>query len=119
MVIDEYMWQELHDPPAGDPRYADAQYYWKAADDPAVRRKGFGDNWRNIDYVVTTPQLVYDTVQNDFPMVTPALEHSLPVAAFNTGGWQVEVRRVDPRAPIQLQLHSDHRESTPACMNYT
>ena len=119
MVIDEYMWEELHDPPPGDPRYADAQYYWKAADDPAVRRQGFNDNWRNVDYVVTTPQLVYDTVQNDFPIVTPALEHSLPVAAFNTGGWQVEVRRVDPRAPVAAPAAHKPPPVHPACMNYT
>ena len=119
MVIDEYMWEELHDPPPGDPRYPDAQYYWKAADDPAVRRHGFNDNWRDVDYVVTTPQLVYDTIHNDFPIVTPALEHSLPVAAFNTGGWQVEVRRVDPRAPVVLRLQPDRAQAAPACMNYT
>jgi hypothetical protein len=119
MVIDEYMWEELHDPPPGDPRYSDAQYYWKAADDPAVRRQGFNDNWRNVDYVVTTPQLVYDTIHNNFPIVTAALEHSLPVAAFNTGGWQVEVRRVDPRAPVVLKLRTDQAQAAPACMNYT
>jgi len=119
MVIDMYMWQELHDPPAGDPRYANAQYYWKVGEDPAVQRQGFHDSWRDVDYVVTTPQLVYDTIHNDFPLVTPALEHSLPVAAFNSGGWQLEVRRVDPRAPVQLKLPTAPSPSTPACMTYS
>jgi Dolichyl-phosphate-mannose-protein mannosyltransferase len=119
LVIDEYMWEELHDPPPGAPRYRDAQYYWKAGEDPAVRRQSFNNNWRNVDYVVTTPQLVYDTMHNDFPIVTPALEHSLRVAAFNTGGWQVEVRRVDPRAPVEIRLSATQGEDKPACMTYS
>ncbi len=119
MVIDMYMWDELHDPPSGEPRYADAQYYWKVGEDPTVQRQGFADDWRKVDYVVTTPQLVYDTIHNVFPIVTPALEHSLPVAAFNTGGWQVEVRRVEPWAPVQYNLPVAQRQSEPACMTYT
>lgn len=119
MVIDDYMWQELHDPAGGGPRYADAQYYWKVGEDPAVQRRGFSNNWRDVDYVITTPQLVYDTIHNAFPIVTPALEHSLPVAAFNSGGWQLEVRRVDPRAPVQLKLLVAQVQNVPACMTYT
>jgi hypothetical protein len=119
MVIDEYMWEDLNDPPGGAPRYADAQYYWKVGGDPAVQRRGFQDNWRNVNYVVTTPQLVYDTVHNAFPIVTPALEHSLSVAAFNTGGWQIEVRRVEPQAPARLNLFAGRGPAQPACMTYS
>lgn len=119
LVIDEYMWDELRDPPSGDPSYADAQYYWKVGEDPAVQRRGFADNWRKVDYVVTTPQLVYDTAHNDFPIVTPALEHSHSVAAFNSGGWQVEVRRVEPQAPAQYNLPGVKDQNQPACMTYS
>jgi len=118
LVIDEYMWDELHAPPAGAPRYADAQYYWKVGEDPAVQRRGFEDNWRTVNYVVTTPQLVYDTIHNGFPIVTPALEHSVAVAAFNTGGWQIEVRRVEPDAPARLSLSAARGGTQPRCMTY-
>ena len=119
MVIDEYMWDELHDPPRGVPRFADAQYYWKVGVDPSVQRRGFADNWRKVGYVVTTPQLVEDTAHNDFPIVTPALEHSVPVAAFNTGGWQIEVRRVEPQAPVEFNLLAGKGPRQPPCMTYS
>ncbi len=82
------MWTELHAPPAGDPTFADAQYYWEVGEDPKVQRRDFADNWRNVDYVVTTPQMIADAGQQDFAIVTPALEHSRPIADFNTGGWR-------------------------------
>jgi hypothetical protein len=119
MVIDEYMWNELHDPPRGAPRYSDAHYYWKVGGDPAVRRRGFADNWRKVNYVVTTPQLVYDTIHNGFAVVTPALEHSVSVAAFNTGGWQIEVRRVEPQAPVRFNLFAERGPPQPSCMTYS
>jgi hypothetical protein len=99
IVIDMSMWQDLHNPPAGVPfRYA--EYYWKAAEDPAVRDPVFGDNWRNVDYVITTPELIQDTYTNGFPVVDRALEHSQLVTSFANGGWTIEIRRVRP--------HSNH-----------
>lgn len=95
MIIDMYMWVDLHDPGAGKATFSHAEYYWKAADDPAVSRSVFRDDWRNVDYVVTTPQLTEDTQTDGFVMIQQALNHSRAVARFNTG-LDVEVRRVDP-----------------------
>jgi 4-amino-4-deoxy-L-arabinose transferase-like glycosyltransferase len=115
MVIDQYMWSSLH---TQEPRFPDAQYYWKVGEDPEVQREGFGDDWRKVDYVVTTPQLVSDTRAQGFPIVLPALEHSVLVAAFNTG-WPVEVRRVAPHARSQYQLPRVNTQQLPSCMTYT
>ncbi len=49
MIIDESMWTDLY-----DHGYTSAHYYWKVQDDPAIRDKVFHDNWRTVDYVVTT-----------------------------------------------------------------
>jgi 4-amino-4-deoxy-L-arabinose transferase-like glycosyltransferase len=117
MVIDQYMWRDLHDPSRGAPAFRNADYYWKVADDPEVRHEVFGDSWRNVDYVISTPQLVDDARHNDFPVVVPALEHSVLVAAFDSG-WRVEVRRVDPRVPAQFPLPHNHAKPLPGCMNY-
>jgi hypothetical protein len=115
MVIDEYMWSSLH---TQEPKFIDAQYYWKVGEDPQVQRQGFADDWRKVDYVVTTPQLVSDTRAQGFPIVLPALEHSAVVAAFNTG-WPVEVRRVEPRVRSQYQLPRVNTQQLPSCMTYT
>jgi hypothetical protein len=117
LVIDEYMWRDLHDPRDGAPTFRHADYYWKVADDPEVRRGVFGDNWRKVDYVISTPQLVDDARHNAFPVVAPALEHSIPVAAFDSGGWRVEVRHVDPRVSGQFGLPHRKPSSVPGCMD--
>jgi hypothetical protein len=117
MLIDNFMWQDLHVPPSGAPKFPDAQYYWKAGEDPQIQRQGFHNSWRNVDYVISTPQLFADA-QNSLPLVTPALEHSLLVKAFNSGGWSVEVRRVDPWAPDQFKL-PHVRAQLPSCMTYS
>jgi hypothetical protein len=96
MVVDEYMWVDLQAPESGEPRYTAAHYYWKAADDPAINRGVFKGDWRNVDYVVTTPQLVYDTTHAYLPLVQEALQHSRRLVSFDSGGWTVEVRKVDP-----------------------
>jgi hypothetical protein len=92
MIIDMSMYQDLRHRGG----FAHAHYYWRAGQDPQVRREAFRDDWRQVDYVITTPQLVHDTAENRFPVVAAALEHSVPVRAFDTGGWTVVVRRVDP-----------------------
>jgi hypothetical protein len=116
-VIDQYMWRDLHDPPRSAP-FRVADYYWKVADDPEIRRGIFHDDWRTVDYVISTPQLVDDTRHNGFPVVAPALEHSSRIAAFDSGGWNVEIRRVDPHASNQFRLPAVAAPPLPSCMNY-
>ena len=119
MLIDDYMWNDLHSPPSGEPEFRDAQYYWTVGEDPKLRRQGFGDDWRKVDYVISTPQLIADTRQQGFPVVAPALEHSVAIAGFDSGGWRVEVRRVDPRVRGQLHPTQVNRQPLPGCMTYT
>ena len=119
LVIDNYMWNDLHAPGPGGRAFPDAHYYWKVGDDPQVRRTAFKDNWRDVDYVITTPQLVSDTEQQHFPVVTPALEHSVLVKTFDTGGWNIQVRHVDPHAQSFLKLKFEPTAHNPAsCMSY-
>jgi hypothetical protein len=115
MIIDMYMYQDLHYPQGGAPVFPHAEYYWKVADDPEVSRRTFHGDWRNVSYVITTPQLTYDASVNGFPTVVPALEHSVSIAGFNSGGWDVEVRRVDPRITV-TSFATQHHQSLPSCM---
>jgi 4-amino-4-deoxy-L-arabinose transferase-like glycosyltransferase len=86
-IIDMYMWLDLH------PSYNDAHYYWKVEQDPAIRDDVFADDWRTVNYVITTPQMMSDAGKQDMAIVNTALQNSVPVARFDTG-WAVEVREV-------------------------
>ncbi len=55
IVIDMYMWPELY-----TNGYASAHYYWKVDEDPAIRDGVFHDNWKDIDYIVTTHEMTQD-----------------------------------------------------------
>ncbi|MFL5828330.1 MAG: ArnT family glycosyltransferase, partial [Solirubrobacteraceae bacterium] len=102
LVIDNYMWTDLHAPPAGAQRFPNAHYYWKVGNDPGIRRGVFKDNWRNVDYVITTPQLISDTELQGFPVVTEATEHSKLMRSFNSGGWEIDIRQVRPDGAARL-----------------
>lgn len=117
IIMDMYMWVDLHDPRGvGQEPFTRAHYYWKAAQDPAVQRV-FGDDWREVDYVVTTPQLMQDTQVQGFPIVRAALDHSRSIARFDTGV-VVEVRKVDPRlATNEFGWEAADPASEPDCMN--
>jgi hypothetical protein len=95
IVLDMYMWVDLHDRADGGRPFTHAEYYWKAATDPAVKQGEFEGDWRNVDYVITTPQLTQDTAAQGWGIIQQALNHSRPVAHFNTG-LDVTVRHVSP-----------------------
>jgi hypothetical protein len=118
LIIDMYMFADLHYPQAGAPAFPRAEYYWKVADDPEVARHVLHGDWRNVDYVVTTPQLTHDAAVNGLPIVVLALVHSLAIADFNSGGWDVEIRRVDPRITVSSFASQQHQK-LPNCMTST
>jgi hypothetical protein len=118
ILIDDYMWPGLHTPATGTP-FPDAVYYWDAGYDPNLRRAAFDDNWRRVQYVVTTPQVYHDVTDLGFPLVAEALEHSVLVRTFNTGNWPVQIRRVEPGAPtLLLAAPKPGTTKEPACMTY-
>lgn len=90
MIIDESMWTDLY-----DSGFTSAHYYWKVQDDPAVRDELLHNDWRNVDYVVTTTQMLWDAQQAHLTLVEEAIVHSTPIAHFETGGWPVEIRKVN------------------------
>lgn len=117
MVIDMSMWQDLRHPSGGAPSFSRAHYYWKVGQDPRIRRGVFQDSWHNVDYVIASPQLIEDTRNNGFAVVTGALAHSVSVRLFDTGGWPIDVRRVDPHATGLVSPRPPKVESAPSCMD--
>ena len=91
IIIDESMWTDLY-----DHGFTAVHYYWKVQDDPAIRDRVFHDDWRTVNYVVTTIQMLTDARSQNMTLVEEAIDHSTEIAHFDTGGWPVVVREVHP-----------------------
>jgi hypothetical protein len=85
------MWPELY-----TDGYTFAHYYWKVDEDPAIRNGVFHNDWKNIDYIVTTPEMTQDINENNMQILKDPIQHSTVVANFDTGGWSVEILKVNP-----------------------
>lgn len=90
IIIDMYMWPDLY-----DHGYINAHYYWKAQADPAIRDSVFHNNWRNIDYIVTTDQMLSDVQVQHMQLLQDTLANSTLLTRFDSGSWPIEVRQVD------------------------
>ena len=95
IVTDMYAWLDLHAPPDGMPVFDVAHYYWKLGLDPEIRDGVFSGNWREVQYLIVTDQMVTDANSGQLPLVKDALDHAVPVRRFDTGGWPVIVERVN------------------------
>ena len=89
IIIDMYMWPDLYT--AG---YHNVHYYWKLETDPAIQMGIFHNDWRNVDYIVTTPQMLLDMQNAHMTLVLDLIQNSVTVAAFDTGKWPVDIRKV-------------------------
>lgn len=89
VVIDDAIWVDLHE------NHPLAHWYWKVDQDPAILNGVFHDNWRNIDYIVVSPQVTHDAQQNHLTLVEDALAHCTVVAHFDTGGWPISICKVE------------------------
>jgi len=95
IIIDPYMWTDLHDISNEPGGFKLAHNYWEVALDPAIRDGIFHEDWRNIDYMVETPEFMRDNQRFRLPLVQEALAHSTVVASFDTTEWPIIIRRVN------------------------
>ncbi|HMQ32915.1 MAG TPA: glycosyl hydrolase family 8 [Chloroflexaceae bacterium] len=95
IIIDDDLWVDLRDGPPGQPSFPGAHSHWKVANDPAVYRDLFNNDWRNIDYLVMTPGLEQIFKQDTTKLPYKAYSRSTPVASFEVGDAAIEIRRVN------------------------
>ncbi len=108
MVIDMFAWPDLHEPTVPAPSFPRAEYYWKVEEDPAIRSAILKDDWRNVDYVMATPDMVGDASQ--LPFVQTILDHADVIRRIDQGGWPVLIERT--RTLRRLPATSDQLLST-------
>jgi hypothetical protein len=89
ILIDNYAFLDFHDD------FENAHYYWKVDGDPAINSIIEG-KWCNVDYVLSTPQVVFDAYQQGLQIVRQSLDNSEIMASFFGDGRHYEVRRVIP-----------------------
>jgi len=97
LVIDPYMWTELHETADGKSGYPLAHSYWQVELDPAIQQNVFHNDWRNVDYIISTPGMVFDTNYYQLNIVENALQHSTLIASFSAPyveNWHVNVYQV-------------------------
>jgi hypothetical protein len=70
-------------------------YYWVVDEDPEVRNEIMDDNWCNIDYLLTTPQMLEDMKNYPLRLVSTAHRNSTSIRAYENDGWPIEVRQVN------------------------
>jgi 4-amino-4-deoxy-L-arabinose transferase-like glycosyltransferase len=99
IIGDDDLWVALHDV---KPYYRFAHSHWKAAADPDVRDKLFGKNWRNVDYIVMSNQMLTAIRQNNGDgsedWILEAIGHAKPVWTLQRGGVSVGVYQVDKQS---------------------
>jgi len=85
--------------------FSKAHSHWKIDRDPDVATTILHGDWRNIDYLLITPQVANDRLANSLPMVGAAFDNSTLSQAFlGGGGWPITVRKIDLLAVSRVNI---------------
>ncbi len=110
IITDSFPWADLRDPSLVQDEPFTAHYYWPLLADPILRRQLLKDDWRTIDYLVTSPVTVRDITRNNLPLVSEALEESDPIKVFESSDWPITIWRV-------RKLHQFEAPAEPILVN--
>jgi len=95
VIIDNYAFIEFYETKRN--RYnlpKVAHYYWKADKDPDVRDDLLMGNWKNIDYILSTPQVKWDADNSGLPLIQDAMNNSTVIKSFEGNKWNIEIRQI-------------------------
>jgi hypothetical protein len=111
IVADDDLWVDLRAGTGGHLSFPGAHSHWQVADDPAVYRDLFHDDWRLIDYMILTPNLDEVFVRDKGKMTYLAYSNSTPVVSFSEGTATVEIRKVNNPGIAVRDMASQSYES--------
>lgn len=100
MAIDDDLWVDLHEPRGRLPVFPNAHSHWKVDGDPEIRNGVFGNDIRNLDYVVLSDDLQenlerLERANGRENFVMRAVRNSRRVAVFQKGDVMVQVMQVN------------------------
>ncbi len=70
-------------------------HYWKVDTDPDVKFNMLEDNYCNIDYLLTTPQVLSDMEQYSMQLLQRSYNNSDRLRRYENNGWPVEIWQVN------------------------
>jgi len=88
IVTDNYAFVALRE------THPNVHSYWRVDTDPAVKYTILNDDQCNINYVVTTTQILNDTSQFKLDLMNRAISESDVIATYENNGWPIEIRQV-------------------------
>ncbi len=96
IIMDDELWVDLHDV---SPSYRWANSHWKASSDPAIRDKLFHKDWRNIDYIVLSNQMVQAMNKNNGDgsetWILEGLQHGKLIWDIKRGGIELKIYQIE------------------------
>ena len=94
IIMDSYPWVDLREPSFTDGKTFKADYYWPALSDPTILNGVLHNNWRNVDYLLISPNTTADASRSSIPLLSQAIQNSDQVANFTSGNWSVRIMRI-------------------------
>jgi 4-amino-4-deoxy-L-arabinose transferase-like glycosyltransferase len=88
VVTDNYAFSELRE------TFPNAHYYWKVDTDPAIKFNYLDNDWCQIGYILSTPQVLADINLYHLDLLKTAYDNSELLVTYPNNGWPVEIRRV-------------------------
>ncbi len=87
IIIDSIMLVELRDPNyINEKKFMNAEWFYKVSRDPAIRFEKYNDNWKTLDYVALTHEMLKQIGDfNVSDIVLDAYKNSLPIAKWFEG----------------------------------
>jgi endo-1,4-beta-D-glucanase Y len=104
IVVRDGFWTDLREPRGGRPSFAGVHSHWKVGADPAIRGGLLKDDWRNIDYVLLTPDLEGDLKATGNTIALEALRNSSPVRSWRSDGAEVTLMKVAKAGATEAAL---------------
>ncbi len=86
MITNSYLYSDLHEASNQGGAFPQAQLYWNAALDPAVRGGLLHDDWNKIDYIVVDAEMLNEINTPGGPMLLldRALHHAILRVTYQT-----------------------------------
>jgi len=88
IVVDNYAFIDLRE------NFPGTHHYWRVDVDPEIKFNLLNDDHCNIDYILSTNQVLIDIEGFKLELVRRAMENSEVLLTYENNGWPVELRQV-------------------------